>query len=439
MYPPQGIKQQALVNPGKESSFPIRLRHVLLVLGLFACYALVKPRLVATFEVHDKGNQLANYAVCMAGPTGLELVLHDSAEFQRLVRRKLLSSRAQSRPFERCAPAAFELSGSVDVQRWHSAEAFQFTEFGGVAADKAAAGSTSQLSIRHLQRGFVNLPELADEAWPLVRGDLSKVVVASMHAPESPHPTAPPQPAIGSGLPPIVGSYRNSRGSGGRWFTSYGRGSKLQNFSSSDGGLNWQMVSSEEAGAERFAGRCGNGDKPTYFRFGMDDTATAWIVDSYSGSEVEHTARLDVASVEILAVACDQDALVSLVRDRRNSRLELRLCLYGGACRPIAGPVEEGIEHLSGELDLARISGTTVLSSTRYGVVRVSSSRDNGTTWTPYHVAYDAAEHSGSTELHARGANTPSRLLALGKQLLLVGGRSSTASGYPVLISLALT
>src|SRR5262249_1039148 len=63
-------------------------------------------------------------------------------------------------------------------------------------------------------------------------------------------------------------------------------------------------------------------------------------------------------------------------------------------------------------------------------VVRVTSSRDDGESWTPLVVAYDRAEQPAA---RAREA-VPERLLALGGRVLLYGA-PSPAGDYPLLAS----
>jgi len=72
-----------------------------------------------------------------------------------------------------------------------------------------------------------------------------------------------------------------------------------------------------------------------------------------------------------------------------------------------------------------------VLAVTSHDIVRVSSSRDEGRTWTPYYVAYDAAEHP---EVRA-DVRTPSHLLTIENRVFLYGGGNRTAQSYSVLIS----
>jgi hypothetical protein len=79
-------------------------------------------------------------------------------------------------------------------------------------------------------------------------------------------------------------------------------------------------------------------------------------------------------------------------------------------------------------LSIARIEGATVIAMALSGVVRVISSRDDGETWTPPVVAYDAAEHADAEKV-------PTHLLALGQRLSLFAGAQSGSDAYPVLFS----
>jgi hypothetical protein len=64
-------------------------------------------------------------------------------------------------------------------------------------------------------------------------------------------------------------------------------------------------------------------------------------------------------------------------------------------------------------------------------LVRTASSRDNGQSWAPFIVAFDAA---GQTQLRSE-VQEPSRLLALGKRVVLYGGAPRPEMTYPVLAS----
>jgi hypothetical protein len=83
-------------------------------------------------------------------------------------------------------------------------------------------------------------------------------------------------------------------------------------------------------------------------------------------------------------------------------------------------------------VDVAKVGGTIVLSAARGDAVRVVSSRDEGKTFTPPVVAFDAAEYP---ELLPRQARAPFRLLALGERLLIYAVATQSGQAYPVLAS----
>jgi hypothetical protein len=80
---------------------------------------------------------------------------------------------------------------------------------------------------------------------------------------------------------------------------------------------------------------------------------------------------------------------------------------------------------------VARVAGATVLAVNMVGVVRVTSSRDDGATWSPYTMAFDRAAHP-DLQTHVP---VPRRWLALGDRLFLYGGAPQTTETYPVLVS----
>src|SRR5258706_11903095 len=112
---------------------PIRLRTVLL-LGLLGAggYALY-PRAQAAWSLHSSASNLADYALCMVGPTGPTLLRDNFAAFKNLVRRRLIAADANERPFQDCAKLSRDLTGSADVERAHRSTAWSFREYGGPA------------------------------------------------------------------------------------------------------------------------------------------------------------------------------------------------------------------------------------------------------------------------------------------------------------------
>ena len=75
--------------------------------------------------------------------------------------------------------------------------------------------------------------------------------------------------------------------------------------------------------------------------------------------------------------------------------------------------------------------GTIVLAVTAKDIVRVTSSRDEGRSWSPFFVAFDIAEHP-EVRVDVR---TPSHLLSVDNRLFLYGGGNRAAQSYSVLVS----
>jgi hypothetical protein len=86
---------------------------------------------------------------------------------------------------------------------------------------------------------------------------------------------------------------------------------------------------------------------------------------------------------------------------------------------------------LGESFDVARVSGVTLLAVEMRGIVRVVSSRDDGASWTPPAVAFDASEYP---DLHADVA-VPSRLLTIGGRVFLYGATARSGQSYPLLAS----
>jgi hypothetical protein len=66
-----------------------------------------------------------------------------------------------------------------------------------------------------------------------------------------------------------------------------------------------------------------------------------------------------------------------------------------------------------------------------HGIVRVTSSRDEGRTWTPLTVAYDPEAHPGLRF----DAPEPDHLFVSGKRVLLYGVPQRANGTFPVLVS----
>jgi hypothetical protein len=367
----------------------------------------------------------------MVGPTGPSLLRDNPQEFRRMVRRRLVASAANERPFYGCADAAQELTGSVDVERAHLATAWSFVEYGGAAADRAAAGQPGQLSVDDLRITTRRLAELTAEAWPFVQGGYTRLVKPSANAQQAVHVVETPRPAVGHGLPGWRAHYRAVRRTARGFLVAVGSAANLGVYRTSDGGVTWMPESTDHADVAPFAERCPAGDLRSYV-FALSDDESRWTVRSRGPDGPPHTSVLAPAELSVFAAACDEHALVAALRAEDSREVTGRLCPFRGACIPLQLPPYPGVgAGPRYPLDLARVEGAIVLSVRNHGVVRVTSSRDDGKTWTPYAVAFDQAEHP---DLRAH-IEVPDRLLALGSRLLLYGGAYRAGQTYFVLAS----
>ena len=118
---------------------PFRIRSVLL-LGLAAWFlSSLVPRALAGYRVHSLATTVADYAVCMAGPTGPALIRDNPPEFSRLVHRRIVAAGPVERPFERCSKHALAITGSSEIARKHELNAASFADY-GLSGTESASG-----------------------------------------------------------------------------------------------------------------------------------------------------------------------------------------------------------------------------------------------------------------------------------------------------------
>ncbi len=396
---------------------PIRIRSIL-ALGLLAwLLCSIVPRALAGYRVHSLATTVADYAVCMAGPTGPALFRDNPAEFSRLLHRRIVAAGPAERPFEKCGKQALEITGSADIARKHALSAASFAEYGLSGTEGVSALAVT----------IEPLVNAARSAWPFVRG-YTALVKPSLGAFEAIHPVGLPRPAVGRGIPGWRSPYRSVKKAPDELLLAFGKGAHLSVHKSTDNGLTWRSASSA---TPDFAERCTTGDGRS-FEVGLSTDHDVLEVTSTELDGTAHATQLAPESSTVYALACDERALVALVRAQNAKLSELFACPFAGRCGLLAGPRNEALPGLYEQtLDIARVHGTTVLAVTTKDTVRVSSSRDEGRTWTPFYVAFDVAEHP---EVRA-DVRVPSRLLAIDNRLFLYGGANRATQSYSVLIS----
>jgi hypothetical protein len=396
---------------------PIRLRFVLLLGLCGSALAWLYPRLDAAWNVHGLATALADYGACMVGPTGPALLRdRQLAEFQKLARRRLVTAPAGDAPFERCAAAAGTLTHEPRVEAAHRAHAFTFAEYGG---NPRPAHALAELLV-------TPEPVIAEakRAWPFVRS-YAALVKTSLGAKEAPHPVPSPAPALGRGLTPGHAYYRVARTTADGLVYARGTGANLEVWKSNDGGATFKAAS--PALARDFSERCPAGDDRAFSLRGSGDATS--VVSVGPTGEVS-LAALAKSGETVLAVACDERALVAAIRPERGTRASLEQCTFGGPCvalpAPNLGRAELGLDY---PLDVARVGGTTIVALKMGHVVRVTSSRDAGVSWTPLSVAYDGGEHPLSA------GRMPTELLSIGRRVLLHGSAERASETYGLLYS----
>jgi hypothetical protein len=396
---------------------PFRLRFVLILAfvawGIWNGY----PRMQSAFRLHDVTVAIADYGLCMVGPTGPTLIRDRESDFQRLVRRRLIASSATERPFSHCGKLALTITGNVEVERIHKLTAAEFREYGGRGTSLAELGVSA-----------APLAQLLSDAWPFARGGYTQLMKPSLGAVEAAHVPPPPRPATGRGLPPKSGIYRNVWREGSGFGLALGAGSDTALFITSDRGVSFRPLARRGDVFDARAERCQSPDGRKEYRLTpREDGGAEQVLFSLEGAEPS-TSELAPPSERLLGTGCDERSLVALTAERE--RLHLRVCPFGGRCGEL--PLPAGLSTASvNAVDVAKLKGTVVLSAAQDGVVRVISSRDEGRTFTPPVVAFDATEYP---EL-ALVRRPPARLLALGDRLLLFGGPVKGTDSYPVLAS----
>jgi len=409
----------------RRFSLPLRLRHLVWLSALALGVQSIVPRAVAYWQLHDVAAQVANYALCMAGPTGADLLRERPTGFWQLVRRRLIASPPDGRPFAACVPALQAFSKGRLASRHHLAQARDFREYAALDS-----GKEPELSLPDLGVTTEPLDTLVRAAWPLARQGYADMMRSERNALAVTHPIELPRPAEGRGLPPTQLGYAAVSGQAGEYLLVSGRGANVDAFRSRDGGFAWVAVDAENATVQANAGRCAVAGSTSSFRLGTNDDQLR--VESWAASELETSFPIASADTRLLGFSCDTGAALAWLETPGQAVPTFRLCPKQGRCRDLHIPEQlRGTLNRAAVVSAARVRGATVVAMSLFGIVRVVSSRDDGETWTPPVVAYDRDE----TGVAGQARQTPTRLLALDGRVLLYAGADNPTSSYPALIS----
>lgn len=412
--------------PPPARRFPVRLRHVLGVVAVGLGLRAAVPRAVAHWQLQDAAAKVANYGACMVGPSGPGLLLEQPDAFMELARRRLITSPPDARPFAACAPALTALGGAdPERQKAHQAAAQHFAEYASLRTKVRGNRSLAELTV-----DLDPLRELAEAAWPFHRHGLAELLRPERAAKVSPEPIELPRAGLGRGLPRADVGYATLTSRGEQYLLLAGRDANLRAYGSGDGGWTWASVDSRALDLDGGAGRCSVGASRTSFRLGV--TEAQLRLETWVDGAPEASVPLASVDAMLRGFSCDAKAALAVVEDPREPVSSLVLCPGRARCRVLSVPPELGPSRdPNAVVSAVRARGATVVSMALGGIVRVISSRDDGDTWTPAVVAYDARSQSG---LVAR-LEPPTRLLALDGRVILYAGSEQPAGDYLALVS----
>ena len=397
------VPEPTLPPRPRELMLPVRLRLLVVLLSLGLGARWFAPRALAYWQLHNTATSVADYALCMVGSAGPELLLQRPLEFWRLVRRRMVASPADARPFAACVPGVDAFDDAIGRRRAHQARARDFAEY----ASPSPAGSA--LSLEDLKVSAQRIDDLARASRPLLSKNPLELMHPSLRARSAPLLFDLPLPALGRGLPAADLGYAAVKQADGGYLLATGRDANLSAYWSRDGGQTWSPTRAADLAAELRIGSCAVASAATSFRLSVaGDTLQ---LESWQRGQLASSVPLASAERRLLGFSCDAEGAVAVLSDEaRHEPAAFRICRALGRCRDLAVP--EGVAARTASdlaLSAARARGATILAASRAGIVRIFSSRDDGQTWTPPVVAFDAGELPGPVS-----PSVPTRLLSLG-------------------------
>src|SRR6188768_1365501 len=153
-----------------------RLRHVLLIGIIVWGLVWAVPRARATLELHDRATAFADYALCLVGPTGPDIVRTRPQEFISLVRRRVVAALPQDVPLSSCFKLAERLGVSYETLKLHQVRAADIAEYHNDPTQRA------RYSLEQFELPEQALRDLTEAAWPFARQGYAALMVPSTHA-----------------------------------------------------------------------------------------------------------------------------------------------------------------------------------------------------------------------------------------------------------------
>jgi hypothetical protein len=420
----QRVPEQAPPEPQAPRPPPIRLRFVLLFALLGLAVYLVAPRALANWRLHGAASEFANYALCMVGPTGPSLLRDQPGEFWRRVRRRIVAAEPAVRPFALCSKTLADVEQDPARRAAHAARADEFVEH-----TRYEAAERPRFSLAELRVTTEPLERLLRQARPFAPRDYTDLVRPTFGAVAAAHPADLPVPGRGRGLPEAEVRYGSVVHTEAGYLLVQGRDVNIEAVQTADNGKTWSRLDSELPAVRALGGTCTAGQGTAAFRLRADSTTLR--LEHWGDGAAQASAVIGDADATLVAFSCDEDAALLVLQDERHARPQLKLCPSARPCKVLKRPSALSLPAGPGAaLSAVRVRGAIVLALSREGVVRVTSSRDDGESWTPLVVAYDRAEQPAARAKE----NVPERLLALGGRVLLYGAPSAVAD-YPLLAS----
>ena len=356
----------------------------------------------------------------MAGPTGAVLLRDEPAKFWQLVRRRIVAADAEERPFAACSPLAQKLSGSTEVARLHSVPAREFSDWGDTGA---------RLSVLQLGSGLPNLVEMAQQAWPFVRGSIALLMKPSLGAKEAVYPTTVSAPGVLQGLSLVGGTYRARRVNEHGWYVVVSNARETRAYRSRDMGRKWTPTSPWQTSLQGTSNRCL--DDASDREFSVEATAGSgdMTINYFNQDAKTGQATVPRPLKTLRSLSCDGSSALLLTSDTP-SQVDLWLCANDQTCRALPVPAQLKGLRFDG-IDAARQKSATVVAVTQGALVRVLSSRDDGRSYTPFTVAIDHRD----TDQPSINTYRPAQLLAIASTLLLVQEATTGPTGALALSS----